>query len=741
MRAQIADLRGSGVWFFLVLNLAVRLWMLFHGGGSLFATNQNDETTYLNIATELANQGPGWLLTPRSVQAAPGHVLLLALIGRSIPVGKVICIAASTLTLVPVLTIARAVLAPRATFWVAIAFTACLAFDGFAGTILTESINAFLLTSAFALLLRSTGAPDPRLRNRLALLAGIVLGLATLWRATTLFYPVGLGLLLLAVWVVAPLRRRLEFEPRAVLMGVAYLALGVALITGPVILKNGLSSHQWKLATGQGAIAYLGVDPKTRGWEPYFAGYDFDTFEVTAPYTHLEIEGDRLLSQAASRQVRRDPLGTLAMRIHWPVRLFIGEPADLFNPVRSATDSWRVHKKNTTLLTLWNLGWRTLALVFGLIFLARNWRRAEGFVLLSVPLYFMIVFLPLFVIARYAVPVLPLLSVPMVGGLLAGGRTRLVGLATSILIAGSIAFGQAVFPTELDPGEYAGHTELARWPDAAGSHRWIPAYGIAERPRAQQQQVFEAMAAAPSIEADGQGVALEHNQIFLLSIQLAPQPPGWPLHAYWRSDRGPAFSEERTTDAFSLDGENTVTFQLPPREGDTLRGFRFDLDVPDQVTARIGDARAGEAKGAWACSFGCAASRTTDQGFELTGGPKSEAVAAELIASMNEPVAITVPLDLPRAPQPPSRAGETVEVALRWQLAGEADYAPANQRVFHVPVDGRPHWVQLNPSLFPSGALWFGTLSKVSLRVINGHDLELRVGPMRLLKDYRMLKP
>ncbi len=739
-RGQVADLRGWGVVGFLALNVGVRLWMLFHGGGNLVATSQNDETTYLNIAGELATQGVSWLFSPRAVQAAPAHIILLAIIGRSIVLGKLISLAASTLTLLPLISIARRVLPPRGTFWVAVAFTACLTFSGFALTILTESINTFLLTSAIALLIRAFSENG---WTRWAVLSGLVLGLATIWRATTMFYPLGLGLLFLAVWLVPPLRRRAEFQVPRALKVVAFHALGLALIAAPVILKNGLAANQWKLATGQGATLYLGADQKAKGWEPFFSGYDFDTFEVSAPYSHLEPEGDALLSQAAMRQMRRDPLGTLAMRVHWPVRLFIGEPSDLFNPTHSALQSWKVLKKNTTLLTIWNLSWRALALVFSIWFFARNWRRAEGFVLMSVPLYFLIVFLPMFVISRYGVPMLPLMAVSLVGGLLATG-SRLVPGAVSVAVIIAISFWYAVLPEGVDPDGYSKHTELATWPAANGTSHWSPLYGAAQRAGDSEHQRFVVAVDTPSLAADGQGVALERNQIFLLPIKLSPRRAGWALHTFWRSDRHPSFAEDNFLDVYALADERSIQLNIPAVPGDTLRGARLDLDVAEGDRVRIGSAQmvgAPASAGPWSCNMGCTQREGGDAGVVFIGGKDREALVADLTAPLDAPVSVTIPVELPAPPLPHQRFGDVIAAALRWQLEGDTNFTPGNERAFEVPVDGHVHWVHLNPSLFQGSARWDGRLRKVSLRFEHSHDVEIELGTMRLLKDYRMLRP
>ncbi|GEM_PF-2164849 len=737
-KSQYADLRGWGVVAFVVLNVSVRLWMLFHGGGTMSATKMPDEGTYLRIAAELETSGPSWLLTARALQAAPAHVVLLALLGGSVAAVKLVSMVASVATLVPVWSIARRTLPVRAVFWVAVAFTSCLAFSEYALSLLTESINGFLLTSAIALFVNAAAEGSSR---RVALASGVVLGFATLWRATTLLYPLALVLLVAAVWAVGPSRRRITFAPPELFRAIGFLALGLSLIVAPVILKNGLATGHWKLATGQGATMYLGADQKADGWEPVFSGYDYDTFEVSAPFTHLEPEGDARLSQAAMRQIRRDPLGTLAMRWHWPVRLFIGEPHDLFNPTDSAPRSWAVLKKNATLLTMWNLCWRVMALVFSIAFFVKTWRTAEGFVLMSVPLYFLVLFLPMFVVSRYSVPILPLLSVSMIGGMLSSRpRVLLTALSASLIIG--IAFGRAVFPSELDPSRFTHHSELARWSANTGDARWRAAYGAAELAGDSGAQRFVATAATPNLVADGQSVPLDRNQIFVLSLVARPRPAGWALHTYWRSTQNPSFSEPNTVDAFVVEGEKTVRFQMPAREGDQLQALRVDLDLPAEERASIGPGRSENPLSigsSWSCHFGCSEAHRDGDLLQFRGGAEPEAVTSELSAPMQSPLWVTVPVDLPRQGQP-VRPAEFVTGILRWRTEGTLELAP-QAVAFALPVDAKTHWVQINPSLGPGSQTWNGRLGLVSIQFQTSKDVEIEFESARLLKDYRMLRP
>src|SRR5437667_223716 len=80
---------------------------------------------------------------------------------------------------------------------------------------------------------------------------------------------------------------------------------GAVLAVAPLVAKTDLAAGHAVVATGGGAALYLGADSKTDGDEPYYAGYDYDTSEVTQPYTHLDIEGDSRLAEAARTAIRR----------------------------------------------------------------------------------------------------------------------------------------------------------------------------------------------------------------------------------------------------------------------------------------------------------------------------------------------------------------------------------------------------------------------------------------------------
>jgi hypothetical protein len=751
--------RPAAVLAFVLVNIALRIWVFRAENGDipLGALSNPDEANYLTYGRELLSQGPSWFFHERALSAPPGHALYLALTGGSVIAAKVMSILLSSLTLVPVITMARHLSSARAgtrvPFVAAVAFTLAIPLLQTAPTLLTEPPNTFFVTAALAAAMTAGNADSSQRRQFVRwLVAGTLLGVGTLFRMSTLMMPVALLGFAGLAWVWPAIRRQLAFDLPKVTKGLALFTAGTFLVVAPFIVKNGVLFRQWNLGMGSGALLYLGADPKTDGHEPFFSQYNFDTREVTGALSHVQPEGDRLLAQAAKRQIAMHPLSVLARRVKWPLRLFVGQPADAFNPARSLEQSWHVFGFRATAFALWNLLWRAVIVFVGSALFVRRWRTVGGFVGAGSLLYYFVALLPVFVVPRYSIPVLPLLTAATAAWfddrkMTSASSLVLTGLASTVAIA--VAGWRSVFPPHTDPSDYNEHTVLATFPGTRQT--WHPVAQDINVVVGPESQTVLCGPDEITLEAKAPLLALENNQIVLLPLRARPAAGQVTVQLFWDEEGQPAFTEAQSAHAVAYAGGwADLAFRIPAHANATLARMRLDtgdtpglsvqlrparVTSPGLIALGIGDLATRTAS--WSCRHDCDA--TPDGAFRTQGADPYFGASVPPI-TMDYDLDVSVGLAVSGV-APPTEEPRHSEVfgKLQWRRVDDTSWLAANRVDFSLSAPADWEWLRMNPSFLDGIRRWTGDLEAVRLVLRCTSYRVLDIGTMKLVKDYRML--
>jgi len=385
------------------LGVSAKLAYHYHvSRGDFSALIFPDEKNYYAAGAELfLKQGWSYFLTPRSLWNAPLSVLWIALWRIDVPLIKVLNVLLLGVAGFLLWDAARRSWGLLGAFLVLLLYNAHLPFFTWGPTILSEPPFCFLLVFSLWLMV---AAPKGRF-----FLCGLLLGLAALIRPSLQFYPLFALLFLGVLWLCSKRLRKVITAARGLAGGLCLL-IGFSLPVVPYLVKNYVIFERLVLANGLGAVLYLGNDLRTNGDEPVYVGRDFDTFKITAPYTHLDSEGDRRLMAAARDNFKARPYETILLNLKKPFRFLFGSKAYHFYPYKS----WFSLHKNAgwkaSTAALFELTLTAMVVILGLagmVYLSGN--QVPRFFALSMVLYFVAVHSPLFPIPRMALPIFPYL--------------------------------------------------------------------------------------------------------------------------------------------------------------------------------------------------------------------------------------------------------------------------------------------------------------------------------------------
>lgn len=427
--------------------VAFRLWWSWKG---LRVTAYPDEVNYyLAAAQAIHEQGWGFFSTERSLWNGPLNPVWIAFWRNSIFLTKVANLSLLSLAGVCLWDSARRLFGGRAAWIALLCYLLYPPLLNFGGTILTEPLFVSLLIFSTWCL---TFDNSPRALGHWA--AGIFLGIATLTRPTIQLLP--FLLLVAAGWFFL---RHGERERRYAL-GLVKISLGALLLTIPWTIRNYLHFHKAGIANGFGAVLFLGNDLTTSGDEPIYSELDFDTFEVTKPFTHLDIEGDRRLTQAALARVKAHPAQLAALTAVKPFKFLFGHRQHYFYPAGSFRQYWRIGSKRTALALVFEIGLTAVFVSFGIVGLffsqVGSVLRVWGWAFIA---YMTALHSIAFAIPRLALPLFPILILFAVGVFCKGGsRWRLALPALTSMaafawnICGSVDFNRALVPPSYQQG-------------------------------------------------------------------------------------------------------------------------------------------------------------------------------------------------------------------------------------------------------------------------------------------------
>ena len=249
--------------------------------------------------------------------------------------------------------------------------------------ILSETLYTFLLTASVLFLVRAVKST----RNRGYCLAGLLLGIATLCRPTSMLFP-----LFLVAGTVFPQKCRIRMA------GLLILALTMAAVIAPWTVRNFLAFNEFlPIAVGGGGNLWVG------SYIPWDGDYRYqdlsDKQKIEAGYSL--IEADNRLREEGVKNIKNNPLGYLKLCIKKFGRFWFKIPG-----------SKEILKDRAVIRKLFYVTHFLLLMVFVIGLKRAVLELNPGIlVLLLMISYFTIVHVILFAIPRYRIPIIPLVII------------------------------------------------------------------------------------------------------------------------------------------------------------------------------------------------------------------------------------------------------------------------------------------------------------------------------------------
>ena len=392
---QLSEARYAHGFFLIVISLvgaAYKLSEVVQGVGLEQLSYPDERNYYLPGAQYLLQQGLSFFMGERSLWNGPVNTVWIALWAADVALVKIANIALVSFAGIALWDLIRRATSLKLAYLGLIVFSFHPGLLEFGGTLLTEPVYISLLVFSFW----AVALPG----KRSWFIGGLLFGIATLARPTTQLFPFALlGLALLPV-ISGEVKKKL-----------CVFAVGALLLVIPWGVKNSIYLNKVGLANGSGAVLYLGNDLRKNGDEPLYSEMGFDTFEITAPYTHLDTPGDKALTRASFDFITQYPSDIALLTLVKAGRYMFGYPNAYFYPYRNAVENYRKDgllsvcaKVSLILLT-------AILMLFSLSFFVRPFREhdAQGILCVTIISYFIGLHALTFPIPRLALPILPFL--------------------------------------------------------------------------------------------------------------------------------------------------------------------------------------------------------------------------------------------------------------------------------------------------------------------------------------------
>jgi hypothetical protein len=561
----------------LVLGAVMKVVYFEHITGGQFSslTYPDEINYYLPAAKGIIAEGLDWFGQERSLWTGPVNPLWIALLGAQPTLVKLANVALSMVTGALVFDTARRLYGRRAGLWALIFYSVSVPFYVFVPTLLTEPLFTPLLIASLWLLVVSNSHPE---RWALPGISGLLVGVATLTRPTTQYLPVFLVLVVLTT-SLALRNRHAQGEVKILWRNALLVTAGATMVVVPYVVKNNIQFDRAAVANGLGAVLYLGNDLRKNGDEPLYSEMNFDTFEITAPWTHLDTEGDKLLTEVALERIKERPLDTGLLQIEKTARLLFGSTDHYFWPYRDAIS--HIEARGTAgAMQVWDMVSTSLLVIFGFLGMALvTTALMPRLFLIGTIAYFVIVHTLLFPIPRMILPVLPLLSV-FAAGFVAHPRRRpaLVGVASMLAVIVVIGLSGRLLPERGVTERYITYFEDVAL-DGAGDP--IELEGLIEDGEGLISSEQEPFVVFDSTDFD----ALSNQIIFVTLDTTGPDdaPSSASARLYW-ARHGESFSEDRSSE-FTIYFQSDLTYAVSPSFTGSWEGEidRLRLDLPAEV--------------------------------------------------------------------------------------------------------------------------------------------------------------
>ena len=414
-----------------------------------------DEGTYFSIAQYIMTHGwRDYFFAEQSVMTAPGNPTYIALmytLTNSINVIRSANLLLSVLTIVLVYQLGKMIYKKE----VGILAAGICAIHGqliqYSATLLTEPLFFFLFIGwiYFLVLALKKENVTHKFYLRYSLASALLLTMAMLTRSIAMLLPLFLLAIIGAMETYHSWRER---KPSFPLLKRAALPLILPiLIVGIVATKNYVIFDRFMVATGSGAALWLGSRADTEGDEPPYRGLPYDTQVITPEASHISLKGDKLLIEAAKKNILENPQEYAWWNVKKIGRLLVGSNLAWFYPNKNISDWYRASGGGivATANMLFQIVLATIIVVYGIIGLVTARRQISSFSLIvSASVCYLIIFsIPFLAVQRYGLPLAMLLVIPassvLYGVWFTEGRCRsasLIGIPFTLVIVLQILF-------------------------------------------------------------------------------------------------------------------------------------------------------------------------------------------------------------------------------------------------------------------------------------------------------------
>lgn len=383
-----------------------------------------DEGTYNLYVQKIFDVGVlQYFHTNSSVEIAPGNLfwnlLLLYATDGSVLTARIINITLLTSVIsLNLFLITKILFKSRPIFYLIPVVLFCIYSEAvyFSSSLLTEMIFLALFTLFVLSLLKLVGKQSEKINTQWIIIFSFSSSLAMLTRYILMPYIVCLVVLSILL-ILSGYRKAAGIQ-----ILIASL-LSIALIS-PFVINGYNYTGSPTVATGSGAVLWLGSRLDTMGDEPPYYGKSYDTNLVTNGLAHISVEGDKLLKEAALKNIREHTSEYALLSLKRIGRLTVGSNNFWFFPQKNIVQYINSKGILAGVTVALNIAMMTFVTVIGsfyslklglqsLIMLNRG--MLEFLLLSSLSLFMVIVYIPFLVNQRYGLPVFCLNIIWLIG--------------------------------------------------------------------------------------------------------------------------------------------------------------------------------------------------------------------------------------------------------------------------------------------------------------------------------------